>query len=511
VNPADPSWTTPELVAACAAVAASAGGLLRALGPGILRSVGLALLVVGWLGLIGAVAPAGAQARWPALIVIAIGAVAAGWFVARPVLPRTGLLLVLGAAVLVLRVPVPTGDGTSMLLAPLYVVTALGAIVLLRQEIAELQFGAPRDGATDRGRATRLVDIGVAAYPALATVSILWSIDRSASIEQLAFFLVPFQLVYAQTRAWVRTTRDIVRTAIAYVSVMLIAAVVGIYQAATHTVWWNAKVIDSNRFRPDFRTNSLFFDPNVYGRALVLALLVLVAWAMTARLTRGRVVGASVGAALLVTALWFTYSQSSWFALASACIVIAILTLPPRARRWAAAAIAVLVIAALPVAAHELAGDDASGRAHVIKDGIQLAQDRPVHGWGVGTFQRAAIRQAFAEQRHSLGLVASHTTPVTVVAELGALGVVSYLLLLTGGIVAILARWRVTSAVASEARADGVDTSATGWPAAPIVFATGALIALVAHSLLYAGFFEDASLWASLALVASLPAVVSAD
>lgn len=502
----DPAWLTSEIVAACAAVAASVGGLLRVLNPSIARTAGLALLVLGWLGLVGAIAPDSAQAKWPVLVALGAIAVAIGWFAARPLLPRTGLLLVVGAIAMLFRVPVPTGDGTSMLLGPLYVVAALGAIVLLRQEISELQFGTPRE-REDRGRATRIVDVGVAIYPALATLSLLWSIDRPGSIEQLAFFLVPFQLVYALTRAWVRDTRDVVRPAGAFLVAVLVAAAVGIYQAATHTVWWNPKVIDSNRFRADFRTNSLFYDPNVYGRALVLALLVLVAWALATRLTRGRSIMALLGGALLVTALWFTYSQSSWFALAGACTVIAVLTLPPRPRRWVGALIAVTLVVAIPFAAHELSGDDADGRAKVIRDGIQLAGDRPVQGWGVGAFERAAIRQAFAEKRGSLGLVASHTTPVTVIAELGVLGAASYLLLVVGAGAAILTRWRRTSSAASVARADGADRDATGWPTAPIIFATGALVALIAHSLLYAGFFEDATLWAALALVASLPRI----
>jgi hypothetical protein len=92
--------------------------------------------------------------------------------------------------------------------------------------------------------------------------------------------------------------------------------------------------------------------------------------------------------------------------------------------------------------------------------------------------------------------VASHTTPVTVFAELGLLGAFTYLTLLTSAVVTMLARWR---------RPPG-GTSAYEWPIAPIIWAGATLFALIAHSLLYAGFFEDPTLWVALAVLASLPA-----
>src|SRR5690606_27718733 len=103
-------------------------------------------------------------------------------------------------------------------------------------------------------------------------------------------------------------------------------------------------------------------------------------------------------------------------------------------------------------------------------------------------------------------LTASHTTPVTVLAELGIVGAACYLVLITAAISAAVARWRTL--VVSRASDHSVTRAARtrrGWPEPSTIWASGALIAVFAHSMLYAGFFEDAVLWVALAVLASLP------
>lgn len=498
---------TPVMVSA--AIAASAGALARASMRGRLRSAGAPLLLAGWIGLLLAVAPSSMQERWPIALAGAFAMVLVGWFVAGPFVGRERWLLAAGGLFLTVRVPVPTGDGTAMLLLPLYAVIGLGGLVLVREELALVRALATSDARRlqDRGIATRLLDIGAASLPTVATLSLLWSFDRAASAETLGFFLVPFVLAYAIVRTWASRGLDLRPAACGVLVSALVAAVVGLVQAATREVWWNPKVIEANRFRPDFRTNSLFWDPNIYGRALVVSILLVVAWLLVARLTRARVAGAVASLALLTSALWFTYSQSSWIALAAGLTVIAVLTLPPNPRRWVAGTLLVAVLVALPWAVDRLGSDDTEGRAQVVRAGLDLGRDRPLQGWGIGAFEPAA--RALARRRHEVRprLTASHTTPVTVLAELGALGALTYLTLLSAAGLAILARWRRTSTPASEARATGIDVGATGWPIAPVIWGTGVLVALVAHSMFYAGFFEDATLWVSLAILASLPVV----
>ena len=75
---------------------------------------------------------------------------------------------------------------------------------------------------------------------------------------------------------------------------------------------------------------------------------------------------------------------------------------------------------------------------------------------------------------------ASHTTPLTVAAELGVVGLAAYLAFLLGAVWLLLQTYRVD-------RALGLGLAA-------------AFLVLVVHSLVYSGFFEDPLTWATLAL-----------
>jgi O-antigen ligase len=143
-----------------------------------------------------------------------------------------------------------------------------------------------------------------------------------------------------------------------------------------------------------------------------------------------------------------------------------------------------------------------------VRTGFALASERPLLGWGVGSFEHAAGARERERGNADPGLLASHTTPVTVFAELGIVGAFAYLTLLTSAVVTMLARWRRSSTPAAAARARGdVEGAGTGWPIGPLIWASATLMVLVAHSMLYAGFFEDPTLWIVLALLASLPAI----
>ena len=62
----------------------------------------------------------------------------------------------------------------------------------------------------------------------------------------------------------------LVATALAY-------AGVGLYQWATREVFWNPKLQVDNAYAPFFRVNSVFWDPSIYGRYLVVAILATLA------------------------------------------------------------------------------------------------------------------------------------------------------------------------------------------------------------------------------------------
>src|SRR5436853_5844250 len=106
------------------------------------------------------------------------------------------------------------------------------------------------------------------------------------------------------------------------VGLALVFVGIGFVEYATRHLFWNPKVIASNQFESYFRVNSLFFDPNIYGRFLAVVMAALAAMQLWARDWRV-LIGASVALAVLLAGLVLTFSQSSLAALLVALVVLA--------------------------------------------------------------------------------------------------------------------------------------------------------------------------------------------
>jgi O-antigen ligase len=121
------------------------------------------------------------------------------------------------------------------------------------------------------------------------------------------------------------------------------------------------------------------------------------------------------------------------------------------------------------------ANAELSGRTSLVSGGIDLAEDRPVWGWGSGAFGRA-----FTDQIEVAKTTTSHSEPITVAAEQGAIGMVVYIALLVVSL-ALLFTAGVRGSLARTAVA-------------------ACYVAMIVHSLGYAGFDIDPATWALLAL-----------
>ena len=73
-----------------------------------------------------------------------------------------------------------------------------------------------------------------------------------------------------------------------------------------------------------------------------------------------------------------------------------------------------------------------SGRAELIKGGLRMFGDRPVYGFGSGSFaERYRAREGV---RSELIAAVSHTIPLTVAAEQGVIGLAAYLALMAAAL-----------------------------------------------------------------------------
>jgi O-antigen ligase len=354
-----------------------------------------------------------------------------------------------------------------------------------------------------RTRELALATWPLAVYLAWVGISLTWSKDvHDGAIELLAFY-APFT-VLALGIARLPWSRLGVKLLYIEVAVMaLVFAIVGFYQYQTRDIFQNPKVINANAYAPFFRVNSVFWDPSVYGRFLVVAIIPSVVLLVRRRV---RLLTPAVVAAIVI--LWFglliSFSQSSFAALLVGVVGAAFVAWRWRALIAVAAAAAVLagIAVSAPQLRHSIQhhtstglNSATSGRFSLVANGIRIAQAHPLTGVGVGGFKRA-----YADRVHFKGKepkrAASHNTPVTVAAETGVVGLVLFAALL--GALFTQAFRRADSSLA------GVVSLSAGL----------VLAAIFCHSLFYADFFEDPTTWGLIGLIglaAQVRPVAAAD
>jgi O-antigen ligase len=434
----------------------------------------------------------------PALAVAAAAGVVVvlglAWLVHRR--PEAFALLAVGA--LPFRVPVSVGDTAANLLVPLYAVIAAGCIAYAVRRLRD-------DGEDpDAVRAPRLrrLEIAFAAVLGLYAVQSLYSTDLEQALKNVAFFYVPFALLFVLVLD-VRWSQRLVGGAAGVTVVMALGfAAIGFVEFATgHLLIANAKVVEANDLLPYFRVNSLFFDPNIYGRYLALTMVLLAAVLLWTRRRREAALIAAALAALWV-GLVFSLSQSSFAALLVGLAVLAALRWSPRPvllAAGAAAAIAAAVVLLAPGVLNvetdsERALDRASsGRIDLVGGAVAMVRDRPLWGFGSGSFaERYRERENVSSEKVA---AASHTIPLTVSAEQGVLGLGAYLALVAIALSLLFGGLR------------GELTRGAPWPGVAAVGRTAlaaAYCALIVHTLVYAAFLEDPLSWVLPAVAAGL-------
>jgi putative inorganic carbon (HCO3(-)) transporter len=463
-----------------AAVLGGLGAALVLLPRGRLRLLtlaGFALLGLGTLGLAwGLVGDDDLELLFTeptglALVAVGVVAIVLG---AIPLVRYPAFVPVALAAVAPLRIPVELGDEEAFLLLPLYLaltssVLALGYRMLRRERALDPPF---------------LIALPVSAFVAFGAASYLWTWDERAGAIALAFFVFPFTaalgvVARAPLAEWL--PRALLGT---IVLLGVVFAAIGIWQAQTRTLFFARDVEVANAYTSFFRVTSLFKDPSLYGRYLVVPIALLL---VAVLFRRGRTVEWVAAAALCAFLFWglfYSYSQSSFVALFVVTFAVALVALGRRLRIVLLVGALLAFLAAGAVAAESVNGrsarDVTSGRSRLVDVTLDAFEARPISGVGVGGQPRASADES---GRGSPSRNASHTTPLTVLAELGVLGLALYLWVLAAtawGLFLVSRRDR---------------TLAVGLAA---VF-----LALVVHSLLYAGFFEDPLTWGVFGLTAA--------
>jgi O-antigen ligase len=441
-----------------------------------------------------------------------------------------GAVLVAGLAVLVhrhprafpllavfalpFRLPIATGGSTSNLLIPLYVVVGAGALAYAVPRLLGAGGGASfgRDltaarvgagaaaGAKERSGtasapwrrllAPRGVEGLLMASVVLYALQATYSADFSKALENMVFFYVPFALLFALLGE-VRWTRELLLSCLAVAVVLAVVfAGVGFVEYARKQLFLNPKVVAANQYGNYFRVNSLFFDPNIYGRFLALVMLGVMTAVLWSARRREVLLGGAVLLWLLV-GLVTSFSQSSIAALLLGLVVLAAYRWDVRGTLYVAGALvaiaAVFVLLAPPSLHLGLSGKGASasnatsGRTKLIEGGLRLFADRPLQGFGPGSF--AQEYRAHEHVEGASATSASHTIPITVAAEQGVVGLALYVALLVVALAVLF-------------------TGAGRSP--PRIALAACFTALVLHTFTYADFLEDPETWLLLGIGVAL-------
>ena len=166
----------------------------------------------------------------------------------------------------------------------------------------------------------RTLAVPAAAFVGFACLSLLWSRDVEAGTSVLVFFLLPFTALVASSAARRSPpgSRACSRSSRSHSPPLF--AVVGLYQAATQQLLFFAPNLEvANTYAPIFRVTSLFRDPSLYGRHVVLGIASSSSRSGSAASHRPAV----ALIALLWAGLYFSYSQSSLAALFVVVLAIA--------------------------------------------------------------------------------------------------------------------------------------------------------------------------------------------
>ena len=276
---------------------------------------GLAALVAAEAGLAYALVPdapsllTASAARLGAVAVGALFVLAlAAAFVRYPAAAPVALLVVAP-----FRLSVGLGSQEAFLLLPLYAVLAAAAAALAYRVLRGGEFPA----------VPYLIGAPTAALVALSGISLLWAKDLRAGTIELVFFFFPFAVllsILALTRLRDWSWRAL---ATALVAVTSLFAAIGVYQAWSHTeILAKQDVQLTNAYSAFFRVTSVFQDPSVYGRHLVLGIVVLLTAIWLGRVRPA--IGLPV-LGLLTLGLYFSYSQTSFVALFCGVLVVALL------------------------------------------------------------------------------------------------------------------------------------------------------------------------------------------
>ncbi len=334
------------------------------------------------------------------------------------------------------RVPIDLGGDDANLLLPLYAVIAAG--------LAAAVYGAWRDrdpgpAGDERERGPWLDAVGWA----LAGVVVLYALqaayvdDLTTALQNVAFFLAPFAALYLLLgdARWDRRGLRLIVAVLAIEGLVFLLA--GVAEYVSGELLWNDKVISGNEAHTLLPGQLAVLGPE-HPRPLPGGDDDRAGGDRRLRPPPAPRSGRRRPASrCFLFLLVISFSQTS---------TLAAVRRPARPRRGPLGAgdgspppprpsLVALAAAVVLIAGGGLSSETTSGRAGLIDGGLEIAADHPVAGVGSGGFADEFTARYYEGE----GFAAeSHTEPVTIAAEQGAIGLLAYAGLLVVSFAALL-------------------------------------------------------------------------
>ena len=351
-------------------------------------------------------------------------------------------------------------------------------------------------------------------YIAVGAISILYSIGPGKTafevIRLLTLFLLYLSICILVERKHVLLPFQVVH----WVGVALVP--LAFYEAMTRNFIWRGYLAEGMIAR----VNATFVDPNILARYLVLAIvanliLIYLNTGNTTKFTNTNTKGWTkvvyLGSLLgLLGALAITLSRSGLLTLV--IVVILMLILIPRKRMIQPVGllglIGAVILALRPTIWQRVltfkdgfsALDDM--RKYLVKVAWEMFKDHPIMGVGLGGFEKAFLTQYISLKTKipdAEGATLSHTTLLTIAAELGLIG-----------LAALAWVWLALARVLRRLRKAGLDQDGfegylpgVGY----FLWITTVFISSQAE----ARFFEDPIIWISMAMMLRLLVEIGSD
>jgi hypothetical protein len=343
-----------------------------------------------------------------------------------------------------------------------YQLLALAMTVLAVLQMTRGRTGLPRTP----------LNLPLAAFLAAAALSLAFATSFSPAVVQLASLASSVVLVLI-VAVLVRSPRQ---GALVVGGVLAVAAVFGVLALLE---WGDVFAVQHPVFyTPGYgiRARVTFLDPNILASFLMTAILLVAPLLASAPMRRGlRVLGVA-GVAVTLAGLATTYSRGGLGGLVIGLVSIAVLLRAPRRARIAFVAVmmvAILLVGFLVFDARWVSENvvgagstgSATNRVYMVEGALKMWADHP---FGVGLDNYQVVYPAYRDPRAEVGIVESHTAYVTVLAEMGFLGLLAFLWVL------VSALFRSAGAAARRARDVTLQPLAAGAFAATLALAAQA-------------------------------------